>query len=257
MALTQTQFNTAISDWFGGQTKPYGEISTWNTSNVTDMTSTFQSKTFDGNISNWDTGSVTDMKKMFEGSSFTGSSGSIGGWNVANVTNMHKMFFWSTSFSDDLSLWNVDKVGAVTPASGEGFDDMFNSAFAMTTAYGSRNGYQNTPTANFFIVAPITDKTMLAAAISEVQSPTSPNTAYTKYGNPNAWDITAVIDMSAIFSGNTSWNEDVSTWAVGAVTNMKDMFKGAIGFNQDLLTTVGARGGLARSYMPDAHANWL
>ena len=112
MALTQTQFNTAISDWFGGQTKPYGEISTWNTSNVTDMTSTFQSKTFDGNISNWDTGSVTDMKKMFEGSSFTGSSGSIGGWNVANVTNMHKMFFWSTSFSDDLSLWNVDKVGA-------------------------------------------------------------------------------------------------------------------------------------------------
>jgi len=24
-----------------------------------------------------------------------------------------------------------------------------------------------------------------------------------------------------------------------------------------MLTTVGARGGLARSYMPDAHANWL
>ena len=45
---------------------------------------------------------------------------------------------------------------------------------------------------------------------------------------------TPITDMSFLFNGNTSFNQDISSWDVSRVTDMQGMFAGATSFNQDL-----------------------
>ena len=46
----------------------YGEMNTWDVSNITDMTELFKDKTtFNENISSWDVSNVTNMSAMFRG----------------------------------------------------------------------------------------------------------------------------------------------------------------------------------------------
>lgn len=40
--------------------------------------------------------------------------------------------------------------------------------------------------------------------------------------------------MNRLFSGATSFNQNLSSWNVGKVTNMGEMFNGATSFNQSL-----------------------
>ena len=79
-----------------------GNISTWITSAVTNMSFMFNNATsFNGNISTWDTSNVTTMRSMFNGASaFNQSLTHIGNsWNLENVTDMTAMFSGATSFS--------------------------------------------------------------------------------------------------------------------------------------------------------------
>ena len=47
-------------------------------------------------------------------------------------------------------------------------------------------------------------------------------------------DLSRVTDMSRMFSGTTSFNQDISGWNVDSVTNMESMFSGATAFDQDI-----------------------
>ena len=47
---------------------------------------------------------------------------------------------------------------------------------------------------------------------------------------------TRVTDMSYLFNGNTSFNQDISNWDVSNVTTMGGMFQLASTFNQDIST---------------------
>ena len=79
-----------------------GNISTWITSAVTNMSFMFNNATsFNGNISTWDTSNVTTMRSMFNGASaFNQSLTHIGNsWNLENVRDMTAMFSGATSFS--------------------------------------------------------------------------------------------------------------------------------------------------------------
>ena len=48
------------------------------------------------------------------------------------------------------------------------------------------------------------------------------------------WDVSNVTDMSGMFNGDTAFNQDLSTWDVSNVTNMNGMFEVASSFNQDI-----------------------
>ena len=54
------------------------------------------------------------------------------------------------------------------------------------------------------------------------------------YGRISTWNVSRVADMSGLFSGKRSFNEDLSSWDMSAVTKMGRMFRDATAFNRDL-----------------------
>jgi len=48
------------------------------------------------------------------------------------------------------------------------------------------------------------------------------------------WDVSKVTNMSYMFSNATSFNQDISSWDVSNVTSMSNMFYNATSFNQDI-----------------------
>lgn len=69
-----------------------GDISSWNVSNVKDMSGMFSGSSFNGDISGWDVRNVVDMSYMFSRSSFKGD---ISRWDVSRVEYFFPMFVWA------------------------------------------------------------------------------------------------------------------------------------------------------------------
>ncbi len=56
----------------------------------------------------------------------------------------------------------------------------------------------------------------------------------TMKSNAGTPDMSAVTNMSFMFEGAESFNDDISGWNTASVTDMYDMFSGATSFNQDI-----------------------
>lgn len=81
----------------------------WNTSKVTTMYNMFNSASaFNQDISSWDTTQVKDMSNMFLNASNFDQP--IGGWKTGNVTTMSNMFYNTKKFSANIVSWDVSKV---------------------------------------------------------------------------------------------------------------------------------------------------
>ncbi|WP_299055872.1 BspA family leucine-rich repeat surface protein [uncultured Polaribacter sp.] len=129
----------AVSEWLDDEIKAeakYGHISSWDTSNVTDMSSLFlDAHEFNSPIDKWDVSNVTTMNAMFDnaynfnqplnnwnvskvedmGEMFSSLetlkfNQPIGDWDVSKVTNMEHMFSRAESFNQPIGDWDVSKV---------------------------------------------------------------------------------------------------------------------------------------------------
>lgn len=90
------------------------DLSSWDTSNITNMRGTFFNATEFTNKGNplyWETQNVTDMSEMFAVTAFNAD---ISGWNTSNVTSMAYMFYGAGEFNVDISGWNTSRVTDVT-----------------------------------------------------------------------------------------------------------------------------------------------
>jgi len=100
---------SAITDmrfmFYGASSFNQEDLSKWNTSAVTTMKSMFEKAiAFDGKISSWDTSAVTDMSYMFKGApSFNQED--LSKWDTSAVTDMSYMFYLATSFNQNLCAW--------------------------------------------------------------------------------------------------------------------------------------------------------
>ena len=216
--FTKSVFNQPIGDW--------------NVSQVTDMSTMFQSTaSFNQDISKWNVGKVTTFTAMFNGATVfnndvnsdtnpitfrTGINGwnigagvasvttnqmfqntnfnrYIGDWDVSKVTAMGNMFLSNTSFNQDISKWNM---GGVTS-----MDAMF---------YGA-NAFTNGSNTNINLITGIT--------------------------GINGWNINTTatsVTMASMFAQNTAFNQPLDSWNVSKVTNMNGMFYNASAFNKPI-----------------------
>ena len=96
-----------------------GEMNTWDTSQVTNMSGLFnwkntdkygdvsgsnvetEFKNFNEDISNWDTSNVTNMESMFHDCNVFNAD--IGKWNTSKVTNMKDMFHNANLFNQNVN----------------------------------------------------------------------------------------------------------------------------------------------------------
>ena len=77
-----------------------GDLSSWNTSSVKDMSlmfddAGFNATTFSLNLSSWNTSSVTDMYGMFGDAGLSATTWSVSGlssWDTSSVMDMSDMF---------------------------------------------------------------------------------------------------------------------------------------------------------------------
>jgi len=101
---TRVELKTAVDEWIADSDSAkstYGDINTWDTSLITDMSSMFfEIDNFNQDISDWDVSSVDTMNSMFlYAESFNQD---ISDWDVSSVTDMGWMF----DYTDDLSDGN-------------------------------------------------------------------------------------------------------------------------------------------------------
>ena len=118
-----TDFNGYISSWdvsnvkdmtcmFCGCKSFNQDISNWDVSNVKYMGSIFyMCNSFNQDISNWDVSKVKDMNRAF--CTCKTFNQDISNWDVSNVTNMYGMFYKCEQFNQDISNWDVYKVNNI------------------------------------------------------------------------------------------------------------------------------------------------
>ena len=201
---TRTDLQQAVNDWIAGDTTTYGHISTWDTANVTNMSSLFSSKsTFNEDISTWNTSNVTNMDAMFE--SATNFSGDLSNWNVSKVTSMYQMFMFNTSFNSDLSNWNVSNV--------KDFGFMFYSTYADLSF-----SFSNWNVSNALYMNLMFRNTNFNQDISN-------------------WDVANVNSFDSMFQNASSFNQDLNSWQVKSDANLSSMFQNASSFSYILSGT--------------------
>jgi hypothetical protein len=181
------------------------DISKWKVHNVQNMSGMFMhAHRFNADLKCWKPLKVVDMSWMFGWSAFAGD---ISQWNVSTVENMTDMFRETSKFNGDLSLWNV---GRVTSMSG-----MFEGAKRFNRDINNWSVGEVTRMDGMFSSAKMFDKPL------------------------NKWRTDKVTDMCEMFSGGV-FNKPLAEWAphIAQVINMNEMFDNSKRFNQDLSSWV-------------------
>ncbi len=98
---------TDLSYMFAYATNFNSNISSWNVSNIKNMSHLFYKAHFNQYLNSWNVENVEDMSGMFELTIFNQS---LNKWNVKNVKNMSTMFYFNAKFNRPLNSWNVSNV---------------------------------------------------------------------------------------------------------------------------------------------------
>jgi len=142
MAKYQYKFNGDISNWntsqvtnmrtMFGNTDDFNQpIGSWDTSRVTDMTETFRAAyKFNQNISGWDTSQVTRMHRTFDMAYVFNQD--IGSWDTSLVTDMTYMFYKAYAFNYNISSWTGTAATATQ-------NEMFRDAEAFQAKFDCDN----------------------------------------------------------------------------------------------------------------------
>ena len=212
--LAEAPVTGECTAWASGNN--YGTMPNWDTSSVTDMSSTFEGYAqFDGDVSRWDTSSVATMSVMFKGASSFNQD--IGNWNTAEVTNMNGMFFIASAFDQDIGNWNTEKV-----------TDMYYMFFEASAFNQDIWGW------NTAEVTAMNGMFRSASAFNQ---------------DIGGWNTEKVTSMEYMFHYASAFNQDIGSWNTAEVTSMEAMFSSASAFNHDISSWTGTAATTAQTDM--------
>jgi surface protein len=197
MKFNNDKLKEAVKEWLEDSItaeSKYGHISSWDTSEVTDMSELFSGAyQFNEDIANWNTSLVTDMSMMFYDA--INFNQDIGFWDVKSVKNMAQMF---CIYTDE-----------ETPNDAE-FDEKLKSYDPW--------GDQDIPGGMF-------NGNIGKWDVSSVTSMSSMFYGQTQFDiDISSWNVSNVIDMASMFAFAMSFNQDIGQWDVSNVIEMGNMF---------------------------------
>lgn len=232
-------FNGDISGWntsnvtsmsFLFQNAPdfNGDISKWNTSKVATLLGTFYgAEAFNQPLDSWDTSKVIDMTNTFRGAKAFNQP--LNSWNVGSVQVMSTMFRDAAAFNQPLNKWNTEKVinmwGMFHGAS------MFNQDIStFKTGLVKDMSYM-------FYNAESFNKPLNTWDTKSVISFSNTFRGATVFNQPlSNWNSQLVISTSSMFQHAKAFNQDISMWKIPAVIDTSYMFSGAASFNKNIAT---------------------
>lgn len=179
------------------------DISSWDVSNITDMSWLFLNSSFNQDIGNWDVSSVVTMNGLF--ASCSAFNQDLSEWDVSNVENMRYMFNTALSFDQDISEWNVSSV--------TNMDKMFKKASSFNQDLNDWD----------------------VSSVTNMEGMFEDATAFN--GHISDWNVGLVTNFQYMFDNASNFNQDIGGWDVTSVTDIEDMkymFYDASAFNQDL-----------------------
>ena len=199
------------------------DISSWDTSNVTDMSNMFLNNSmFQQDISSWDTSSVTVMDGMFRNSAFNQD---ISSWDTSSVINMGTMFY-ASAFNQDISSWDTSSVRYMSSMFGFSAFNQDISSWDTSSVSHMNNMFGNNSVFN--------------QDIGSWDTSSVTDMSYMFYNNSvfnqdiSSWDTSSVTYMNNMFYNNSVFNQDISSWNTSSVTLMNNMFQNNSAFNQDI-----------------------
>ena len=232
-------FNQDISSWDTSNVTDMGwmfdlaiefnqDISYWNTSSVEVMSNMLaNTNKFNRDIGGWDTSSVIKMGDMFYGTYIFNQD--IGDWNTSKVTDMEKMFKGAISFNQDIGDWDTANV--------VNMGQMFEDASSFNQDIGSWNTSSVTAMQSMFYGATAFNQDIGDWDTSNI---TLMGNMFYEADSFNqdigGWDVSTVTNMQTVFANATSFNQDIGGWDVSIVTNMRALFVGATSFNQNIVS---------------------
>ena len=200
------------------------DISSWDVSNVTNMSNMFGTKGyseaqnrdnyyevyFNQDISKWDVSKVTNMSGMFNNA--IDFNQNIGEWDVSQVTDMSLLFgagaegtSGSSNFNQDIGSWDVSKVTNME------------KMFAFSKAFNQDIGNWD--------VSNVTNMSLMFAGRYSARSNFNQDIG--------SWNVSKVTKMNQMFNFST-FNQNIGAWDVSSVNDMYAMFYQATAFNQDI-----------------------
>jgi surface protein len=193
----------AVDDWCEdpeSAEQTHGHISTWDVSNVTDMSKLFICSTFNEDISNWDVSNVIDMSNMFD--NINSFNQDIGSWDVSNVTNMSYMFHKASLFDKPLNNWDVSNVTDMSY--------MFDNAHSFNQDIGSWD-------------------------VSNVKEMDNMFSNATVFNQPlNNWNVKNVENMNGMFEDAISFNQPINDWDLSSIRYNVNMFRGSTAYSYEI-----------------------
>jgi surface protein len=270
MFSNATAFNQPIGNWdvsnltnMGGmfrQATSFNQpISSWNVSNVTNMRNVFNGATsFNQNIGYWNVSNATDMTNMF----INGA-----GLSIANYDSL--LIGWSTITSAEtpLKLGVTFGAGNSKYCNGASARDSIINTYVWTITDGGLdcsipnpnqiildvNGItikwtgSSVPSPYFVQASPrgtlewfaIVNEGNKSNISDYAQQVTSGITYFTPPGSSTPIPFNNIVtsnvtDMSYMFRGATTFNQNINSWDVSNVTNMNNTFSETDSFNQNI-----------------------
>ena len=205
-AMNNQTIRIAVSEWKDNPNAArdrYGDISTWNTTYVTDMSGLFRSivyrDQFNEALGDWDTRNVTTMSGMF--ASRSAFNQPLNKWNTSNVVDMSSMFWSAGQFNQPLNNWDTRNV------------------VNMSGMFAKTNFNQKLET---WVTSKVRDMSKMFAD------------TYKFNQKLETWDTRSVYNMEGMFEESSRFNKPLDKWDTSNVRNMSSMFHWASKFDKPL-----------------------